>query len=628
MGSQVIDVNGWSFVKGNDAYYDHAADILSGICLRRLSASPDRPLAIESTPESSTWILKANVTVLRHADRTPKQKLKFNFPIGEPWTQPFVRLLNDETEEIILREREQLIQIATAIEEARSLGAVGDDLNKLTQLNKALASKIEFPGTKAQLKPVYSKKQPGTRIRHLTKLTLVFKWGGEFTHSAKYQSKDLGENFGKDISIMSKEVLKNVKVYTSSERRVVASAEVFAAALLDQVHSTSTSSGPPTPSHRPSSRASNDAGPSGYQTSKALTLPSHQKPIEIVVRKDLLDDSNAAKDLMDDVKKRLKILLRPGEPEKRPELTWPKSMKKEPVEVVKEVIQLLNGFRDTMSRNWDILDLGKIQEHWCCGDEPWLFRERWEKLFEDFCDVPQEKFDPSRVSELYDTIKYCALHHRTFLFAIFDENGGQKGWPQDKDRKLHELYARAKALFDLVAPQEYGIEPNEKEEIAILTSLPLLKNIVEDLEAARGSGGSSLNLYFTKESHIHTLVNLVLLSGLPIANRRIPELDYASHITFELYERNYGRGKTDKEYSIRLSLSEGAHSSNVLDSSLDSRHSLNVQARRKLTQHLPYSDVIAKLSKHFHRLEMGEESDTMYPIASSIVAGGVGSSPE
>ena len=145
---------------------------------------------------------------------------------------------------------------------------------------------------------------------------------------------------------------------------------------------------------------------------------------------------------------------------------------------------------------------------------------------------------------------------------------------------------------------------------------------MEDLEAARGSGGSSLNLYFTKESHIHTLVNLVLLSGLPIANRRIPELDYAvrillqppnplrethlsqSHITFELYERNYGRGKTDKEYSIKLSLSEGAHSSNVLDSSLDSRHSLNVQPRRKLTQHLPYSDVIAKLSKHFYRLEM------------------------
>lgn len=77
-----------------------------------------------------------------------------------------------------------------------------------------------------------------------------------------------------------------------------------------------------------------------------------------------------------------------------------------------------------------------------------------------------------QVSELYDTLKYCALHHRTFLFAIFGEkeaepertlDGGskEKGKPPPQ-RKLHELYSRAKALFDLVAPQEYGIEPWEK----------------------------------------------------------------------------------------------------------------------------------------------------------------------
>jgi hypothetical protein len=110
----------------------------------------------------------------------------------------------------------------------------------------------------------------------------------------------------------------------------------------------------------------------------------------------------------------------------------------------------------------------------CCGDEPFLFRERWEKLFEDFCDVKQEKFDPSRVSELYDTIKYCALHQRPFLFAIFDErqqehtpgaceeHGTKCDREAHRDRRLHELYGRAKALFDLVAPQEYGIEPHEK----------------------------------------------------------------------------------------------------------------------------------------------------------------------
>lgn len=73
----------------------------------------------------------------------------------------------------------------------------------------------------------------------------------------------------------------------------------------------------------------------------------------------------------------------------------------------------------------------------------------------------------------------------------------------------------------------------------MLTSLPLLRNVVEDLEQARSSGESALRLYFTKESHIHTLVNLVLYSGLPIANRRIPELDYCVRINtfsnFTLY---------------------------------------------------------------------------------------------
>ncbi|KAJ3722975.1 cortical actin cytoskeleton protein asp1 [Lentinula raphanica] len=622
--SQVIDVNGWSFVKGNESYYDKAAEILASLC-SQVSSSPSRALpATETTiEEAPTWLLKANVTVFRHADRTPKQKLKFNFPIGEAWTQPFVKLLNGETEEIILREKEQLTKIASAVEESKALGASGEELAKLTQLNGALFSKIDLPGTKAQLKPVYSKKQAG-HPRSLTKLTLVFKWGGEFTHAARYQSRDLGENMKKDISIMNREVLQNVTIFTSSERRVIASAEIFAAALLDHQPNYSTASSSASNASSRSSRSSTDGPPTPnnlYYNKNVLGRQNTSAPIQLIIRKDLLDDSNAAKDLMDDVKKRLKILLRPGEPEKRPELTWPKSMKKEPVEVVKEVIQLLSSFRDIMRKNFETLDIGKIQERWCCGDEPWLFRERWEKLFEDFCDVEQKKFDPSRVSELYDTIKYCALHHRTFLFSIFDERGNQDP-QQPQDRRLHELYGRAKALFDLVAPQEYGIDPDEKEEIGVLTSLPLLQNVVRDLEAARNNGESSLTLYFTKESHIHTLVNLVLTSGLPIANRRIPELDYCSHITFELYERNHGRGKSDKEYSIKLSLSEGAHSSNVLDSTLDARHSLNVQQRRKLTQHLPYSLVIEKLSKHFHRLkddvDTGPEFETVEALPTAI----------
>lgn len=168
-------------------------------------------------------------------------------------------------------------------------------------------------------------------------------------------------------------------------------------------------------------------------------------------------------------------------------------------------------------------------------------------------------------------------------------------------------------MFDLVAPQEYGIDPDEKEEIGVLTSLPLLHNVVQDLETARNNGDSSLTLYFTKVRITMALSCFVvtdILQGIPypysrelgvtfrFANREpshtrarllcmLSEATYQSthnilqsHITFELYERNKGRGKSDKEYSIKLSLSEGAHSSNVLDSTLDTRHSLNVQSRK------------------------------------------------
>jgi len=411
-------------------------------------------------PPKHVWRLKGMVSVIRHADRTPKQKYKFTFH-----TEPFIELLRGHQEEVLLIGEAALASVANAVDVAMTEGL--EDRGKLIALRNVLIKKGTWPGTKVQIKPMFRKKktdemstleegvpetttppvddkagQSGAPVdeyrprmppkRHdslsgvtmskftaaensltLDKLQLIVKWGGEPTHSARYQAHELGENVRNDLLLMNRNILDEVHIYSSSERRVTTSAQIWAAAFLDQ-----------------------------------KDLPEDF----ITIRKDLLDDSNAAKDEMDKVKKKLKGLLRKGN-ERPPQFAWPENMA-EPSEVQTRVVQLMNFLRRVMQYNYSKLHGGavnslsaisnpsveklgssegssisltgslaqanavnNIQQRWCCGEDAELFRERWEKLFAEFCDA--EKVDPSKISELYDTMKFDALHNRAFLEWAF-----------------------------------------------------------------------------------------------------------------------------------------------------------------------------------------------------------------
>lgn len=422
-------------------------------------------------PPKHSWKLKGMVSVIRHADRTPKQKFKFTFH-----TDPFIELLRGHQEEVLLIGEPALASVLEAVEKAMRAG--GEDRDKLRALRNVLVKKSSWPGTKVQIKPMFRKKkneemapvdekqvsprEPSAQTteevpkasnsgnelsgtenvprfppkRHdslsgvtmskitaaenglvLDKLQLIVKWGGEPTHSARYQAQELGENMRNDLAILNRDVLDEIHVFSSSERRVTTSAQIWSSAFLDRTD-----------------------------------LPEDF----IQIRKDLLDDSNAAKDEMDKVKKKLKGLLRKGN-ERPPQFAWPENMP-EPAEVQTRVVQLMNFHRRVMHFNFSKLRSGavnslnavsnpgsseklkagegssgsvhsmasslsqvtavnEIQARWCCGEDAELFRERWEKLFTEFCDG--EKVDPSKISELYDTMKFDALHNRQFLEWVF-----------------------------------------------------------------------------------------------------------------------------------------------------------------------------------------------------------------
>lgn len=439
------------------------------------SAPSTTPSTVPSTPATGatkeelmpppapkhTWKLKGMVSVIRHADRTPKQKYKFTFH-----TRPFIELLKGHEEEVLLIGEAALDSVIAATDTAMREGI--EDRDKLRTLRNVLAKKGGWTGTKVQIKPMFRKRkleelQPtdilplaemapptapaepptseskpeehaddapigriptrndsisGVTLSRITaaenslvldKLQLIVKWGGEPTHSARYQAQELGENMRNDLLLMNREVLDEVHVFSSSERRVTTSAQIWASSFTDQ-----------------------------------KDLPSDF----ITIRKDLLDDSNAAKDEMDKVKKKLKTLLRQGN-DPPPQFAWPPNMP-EPSVVQKYVVQLMKFHRRVMRHNYsklyggassslnaianpgdkengDSVSMGSamsqatatssIQARWCCGEDAELFKERWEKLFSEFCDA--EKVDPSKISELYDTMKFDALHNRQFLEWVF-----------------------------------------------------------------------------------------------------------------------------------------------------------------------------------------------------------------
>ncbi|PVV01796.1 hypothetical protein BB560_003776, partial [Smittium megazygosporum] len=173
--SMVIDINGWSFVKGNDEYYSRAAKYLDS-CFTKYAHSRwvssfvnvTENLSLESDYKNR-WVLKGYFSVCRHADRTPKQKAKWSL-----FSSELVSFLPDPKSEVVLRKHSELVDFMSAVN--RSIETIDKKifLPDLESIRDTLEKKMHFRGTKVQLKPKFDKEK-----KTITEIQVVVKWGGE-----------------------------------------------------------------------------------------------------------------------------------------------------------------------------------------------------------------------------------------------------------------------------------------------------------------------------------------------------------------------------------------------------------------------------------------------------------------
>lgn len=200
---------------------------------------------------------------------------------------------------------------------------------------------------------------------------------------------------------------------------------------------------------------------------------------------------------------------------------------------------------------------------------------RWGKIEKDFS-TKNNSFDISKIPDIYDCIKYDLQHNQHTL----------------QYEQAEELYIYAKYLADIVIPQEYGLTVQEKLAIGQGICTPLLKKIKADLQRnieelsnesvnrlnPRYSHGVSspgrhvrTRLYFTSESHVHSLLTVLRSGGLldVLTDEQwsramqyismVSELNYMAQIVIMLYEDPTKDPSSEERFHVELHFSPGVN---------------------------------------------------------------------
>ncbi|XP_077993313.1 inositol hexakisphosphate and diphosphoinositol-pentakisphosphate kinase 2-like [Glandiceps talaboti] len=578
-GYYVCDVNGFSFVKNSKKYYDDCAKILGNLIMRELAPQYNIPYNIPIEEEEVQYVptqlgtmmeLRCVIGVMRHGDRTPKQKMKMEVK-HRKFFEVFEKYGGYKNGKIKLKkptELQELLDVArfllAEMGNTESETEIEEKKGKLEQLRTVLEMYGKFSGINRKVQLKY---QPKGRPGHVTSdddtkeepsLLLIVKWGGELTSTGKLQAEELGRAFrciypggqgeyagfpGCGLLRLHSTYRHDLKIYASDEGRVQMTAAAF--------------------------------------TKSMLALEGELTPILVQMVKSshgLLDFDKDCLTLQSRVKKRLYDLMKKDHeftqedieklaPTKAKSLLDSIEFIGNPVEkceiVYKLVKHLVKQIKDRM-KNVDMRDL-----HLDHNETLSLMLKRWSKLEKDF-KMKNGSFDITKIPDIYDCIKYDCLHNGKLEFE-----------------KTEELLEISQYLANIIIPSEYGMSVKEKVDIGRGICLPLLKKIRRDLQRAHEEDENvhrlnpkysdnigtperhvQTRLYFTSESHIHSLINCLRLGGLCDENDEqwkrateylgaVKELNYISQIVIMLYEDPNTDPASPERFHVELHFSPG-----------------------------------------------------------------------
>uniref|UniRef100_A0A8C9ESC5 Inositol hexakisphosphate and diphosphoinositol-pentakisphosphate kinase n=1 Tax=Pavo cristatus TaxID=9049 RepID=A0A8C9ESC5_PAVCR len=577
--SFVCDVNGFSFVKNSMKYYDDCAKILGNIIMRELAPQFHIPWSIPTEAEdipivpttSGTMMeLRCVIAVIRHGDRTPKQKMKMEVKHLR-FFELFEKYDGYKTGKLKLKKPEQLQEVLDIARQlVVELGTHSDceieeQKSKLEQLKSVLEMYGHFSGINRKVQLTYlphgHPKAAKARREPSPSLLLVLKWGGELTPAGRVQAEELGRAFrcmypggqgdyagfpGCGLLRLHSTYRHDLKIYASDEGRVQMTAAAFAKGLLAL-------EGELTPILVQMVKSANM---NGLLDSDSDSLSSCQHRVKARLHEIMQKDAEFCEE---DYEK----LAPTGSASLLNSMTFIQN----PVEICNQVFTLIENLTSQIRKRLEDPKSADLQLYHSETLE--LMLQRWSKLERDFR-MKNGRYDISKIPDIYDCIKYDVQHNCTL-----------------KLEGTAELFRLSKALADVIIPQEYGINKEEKLEIAIGFCLPLIKKIQLDLQRthedesvnklhplySRGvlSPGRHVRtrLYFTSESHVHSLLSIFRYGGLLDENKdqqwkramdylsAISELNYMTQIVIMLYEDNNKDPSSEERFHVELHFSPG-----------------------------------------------------------------------